>query len=211
MNFQELAAKLKNIEEGSDAPVEECGEMPMAVMHSEPPKQQDNVTMNVSMNGQGPNGIKDLMSILRNIENGGNVDAEPEMHDEPLIGSAEPMSARGGCGDRAPYRACVGSTREGDVDPPAGRSGGESRAVSEQEKTAGSSNRGSPGPVDFAMYSSAFFRVWRISSRQHGSLYRLRLSLSPRGVNTRNMAESDCVENCGSGGRRSMTIETPTL
>ena len=93
MNFQELAAKLKNIEEGSDAPVEECGEMPVAVMHSEPPKQQDNVTMNVSMNGQGPNGIKDLMSILRNIENGGNVDAEPEMHDEPLIGSAEPMSA----------------------------------------------------------------------------------------------------------------------
>ena len=126
--------------------------------------------------------------------------------------SAEPIRARGGRGHWAPYRLGVGSSREGDdVDPPAGRSGGESRAVSEQEKTAGSSNRGSPGPVDFAMYSSAFFRVWRISSRQHGSLYRLRLSLSPRGVNTRNMAESDCIEDCGSGGRRSMTLETPTL
>jgi len=47
--------------------------------------------------------------------------------------SAEPMRARGGRGHWAPYRTDVGSAREGDVDPPAGRSGGESRAVSEEE------------------------------------------------------------------------------
>jgi len=43
------------------------------------------------------------------------------------------MRAGGGRGHWAPYRACVGSAREGDVDPPAGRSGGESRAVSEKK------------------------------------------------------------------------------
>ena len=31
-------------------------------------KQQDSVNMNVSINGQGSNGIRDLMDILRNIE-----------------------------------------------------------------------------------------------------------------------------------------------
>ena len=47
--------------------------------------------------------------------------------------SAEPIRARGERGHWAPYRPGVGSSREGDVDPPAGRSGGESRAVSEEE------------------------------------------------------------------------------
>lgn len=113
MNFQDLLAKIKSIDESADmqaisAPpsepefpddgnaqlecgdkpmppkagkpglagddevligekeVDECGEMgPMAA-----PKQADNVTMNVSMNGSGPGGIADLMKILRNIEHG---------------------------------------------------------------------------------------------------------------------------------------------
>ena len=68
MNFQDLYQKIKNIEEGV-APVEECG-MPMSMPS---PGQQDSVTMSVNMNGNGSGGIKDLMNILKNIEQG----AEP--------------------------------------------------------------------------------------------------------------------------------------
>jgi hypothetical protein len=60
-----------------DDPVGECGSMPsMGPMSSMAPKQQDNVTMNVSMNGSGAGGIRDLMSILKNIEQGGSGDDE---------------------------------------------------------------------------------------------------------------------------------------
>lgn len=67
MNFQELYKRINNIDKGI---VAECGDMPGDMMH--PPKQQDNVTMNVSMNGSGTGGIKDLMDILKNIESGGH-------------------------------------------------------------------------------------------------------------------------------------------
>jgi hypothetical protein len=106
MNFQDLMQKIKDIDEGlegtdkftladqdveemgmaksnAETPlmgdVEECGGMPsMGPMSSMAPKQQDNVTMNVSMNGSGAGGIRDLMSILKNIEQGGG-DAEKDM------------------------------------------------------------------------------------------------------------------------------------
>ncbi len=51
-----------------DGSVEECGMSPM--MPPPAPKQQDNVNMNVSLNASGSGGIKDLMNILRNIEQG---------------------------------------------------------------------------------------------------------------------------------------------
>lgn len=51
----------------------ECGGM-MSSMSA--PKQSDSVTMNVSMNGSGAGGIKDLLDILRNIENSGGQDAD---------------------------------------------------------------------------------------------------------------------------------------
>jgi hypothetical protein len=96
MNFEQLMQKMKDIDEGqslpiaptkddqpgeagagaSDEGVEECGMMPMPSM---PPKQPDNVDMNVTMHGQGPGGIKDLMQILRNIESSDNKD--PHSHD----------------------------------------------------------------------------------------------------------------------------------
>jgi hypothetical protein len=66
MNFEDLMRKMKAIDEGQLA--EECGSMPIGI--SGPPEQQDNVTMNVSMNGSGAGGIRDLMSIIKNIENG---------------------------------------------------------------------------------------------------------------------------------------------
>ncbi len=46
----------------------ECGGM----MSSPAPKQSDSVTMNVSMNGSGAGGIRDLIGILRNIEQSGS-------------------------------------------------------------------------------------------------------------------------------------------
>lgn len=101
MNFNELYKKIKSLDEAiepkdelqggagasdecamsgssntplmGEEPVEECGgDMPGDMMH--PPKQSDSVTMNVSMNGSGAGGIKDLMQILRNIESGSNGD-----------------------------------------------------------------------------------------------------------------------------------------
>jgi hypothetical protein len=47
--------------------VDECG-MDMSPMGSS--KQQDNVTMNISMNGSGAGGIRDLMNLLRDLEDG---------------------------------------------------------------------------------------------------------------------------------------------
>jgi hypothetical protein len=57
-----------------DESLEECGPMgPMSSMTSmSPPKQSDSVTMNISMNGSGAGGIRDLMSILSNIEDAGH-------------------------------------------------------------------------------------------------------------------------------------------
>lgn len=105
MNLQDLMTKLRSIEEGAEvAPVHTDASAdsegiiiggPMGGMMGgmgsmvppEQPKQQDSVTMNVSMNGSGSGGIKDLMSILRNIENGQSAhhDAEHD-HSEPLLG-----------------------------------------------------------------------------------------------------------------------------
>jgi len=112
MNLQDLMTKLKSIDENAPpvAPVHtdgagavdsieaECG-MPIAIGGA--PKQQDNVTMNVSMNGSGAGGISDLMKILRNIEQSDNLD--PHQHDvskmfaqpghaEPLMGQEEEMA-----------------------------------------------------------------------------------------------------------------------
>lgn len=112
MNFNELFQKMREL----DAPVEEttsagsvasvstpmgekeideCGGdmMPMSM-----PKQQDNVSMNLSMNGSGAGGIRDLLDILRNLDDTGSDDGElgdliakmgkgDEGHKDVIIGS----------------------------------------------------------------------------------------------------------------------------
>lgn len=94
MNFADLLAKMKSIDENiqptdkqtpmdTDTGMEECGGMPMPSSMSAP-KQQDNVTMNVSMNGSGAGGIRDLMAILKNIEQAGD-DSEPDI----VVGTEE--------------------------------------------------------------------------------------------------------------------------
>jgi hypothetical protein len=62
--------------------MDECGSMDMMPSKPiEPVKQQDSVTMNVSMNGSGAGGIRDLMNILRNLES----KPEPDFPSEPSI------------------------------------------------------------------------------------------------------------------------------
>lgn len=74
MNFNELYRKIAEIDKKTtDDIVEECGMGPM----SSPMPQQDNVSMNVSMNGSGAGGIRDLMSILKNIEDTGEQEMMP--------------------------------------------------------------------------------------------------------------------------------------
>jgi hypothetical protein len=101
MNFQELMQRMAELdrpvsEESTveDVGVEECGMMPamssMSPMEDKP--QQDTVTMNVSMNGNGAGGIADLMAILRNIEEKGEADDEPMI----AIGGGDDMSAAQG-------------------------------------------------------------------------------------------------------------------
>ena len=101
MNFEELYKKIRAIDENAEvAPVHTDGTaeeegimiggplgMPgmLGMGHEEPPKQADNVTMNVSLNGSGAGGVKDLMKILRDIEDGPAADVGHD-DDEPLIG-----------------------------------------------------------------------------------------------------------------------------
>jgi hypothetical protein len=74
--------------------VDECGmpgmdNMPSGMMGA--PKQQDSVTMSVNMNGSGAGGIRDLMGILKNIEQAG--DSGPEQfgdRDMDVIVKKEP-------------------------------------------------------------------------------------------------------------------------
>lgn len=106
MNLQDLLTKLKRIDEGApvapvhtDGPAEKEGiiiggpmGLPGMMGHQDQPKQPDTVTMNVSLNGSGPGGVKDLMSILRDIESGvaHHSDHEPDhSHGEPLFGAEE--------------------------------------------------------------------------------------------------------------------------
>lgn len=83
MNLENLISKLKNIDEG----VVTIG----GPAHAEQPST---VTMNVSMNGSGADGIKSLMAVLRDIEHAeaGPMNSEPHHaqtqggEEEPLIG-----------------------------------------------------------------------------------------------------------------------------
>ena len=89
MNFQDLYKKIANIDGAVtestelEVPTEECGAMPMSMPSM--PKQSDSVTMSVNMNGSGSGGIKDLLNILKDIENGKPQD------DDKLLGNPGPI------------------------------------------------------------------------------------------------------------------------
>ncbi len=116
MNFADLYKKIAQIDEQvtavnpeateDDQPANECGgsmpsadqplmgeegmeECGMTSISSQPPKQSDSVTMNVSMNGSGAGGIRDLMAILKNIEDGSKSDADKLFGDEKEVNFGE--------------------------------------------------------------------------------------------------------------------------
>jgi hypothetical protein len=71
--------------------MDECGmpgmnNMPSGMMGMNTPKQADNVSMNVSMNGSGAGGIRDLMDILKDIQGG---DSHDHSDGDIVIGMGE--------------------------------------------------------------------------------------------------------------------------
>jgi len=71
----------KSEKEVDEAFIDECGtDMPSGMMGMRNPGQQDSVNMNVSLNAAGSGGIRDLMGILKNIE-----DADGDMGDPEVI------------------------------------------------------------------------------------------------------------------------------
>ena len=83
MNFTDLYKKVVEL----DNPLAECAECGNHPEQPEQPKQQDTVYMNVSLTGQGTNGIRDLMNILRNIDDAPS--QEPSHDDKIVIGDGD--------------------------------------------------------------------------------------------------------------------------
>ena len=87
------AAKVSTDAEKAKQPANEtCGDM-MALptlMGHDHPAQSNSVTMNVSMNGSGDGGIRDLMNILKGIENVGEPHADHDAVDVVFGGEMEP-------------------------------------------------------------------------------------------------------------------------
>ena len=93
MNFSDIYNKIKSIDEGQvPAEMEECGDtmsLPTELGHDHS-SQEDSVTMSVSMNGAGDGGIRDLMNILKGIENVGEPNADHDATDVVFGGDMEP-------------------------------------------------------------------------------------------------------------------------
>ena len=89
MNFSELYKKIADLDNRpmieSDT-VESCG----SPMGSSPIAQQDTVSVSVNMNGSGAGGIRDLMAILKNIEN-----TDGDMPDMPHMDMPTPGDMTG--------------------------------------------------------------------------------------------------------------------
>ena len=71
-------ADLRAKKEVDESLVDECGMMPSPMGSM---GQQDSISANISMNASGQGGIRDLMAILRNIENGGDDSHGGDDHD----------------------------------------------------------------------------------------------------------------------------------
>lgn len=98
MNFQDLLTKLKTLDESAN----ECGGSPSMAgaddllvgeehgdMGPMANRQSDSISMNVSINGSGAGGIKDLLDVLKNIEQGGGDKDVIVGMDEELTGGFE--------------------------------------------------------------------------------------------------------------------------
>jgi hypothetical protein len=92
-NFMSLYKQIRAIDEGQmPDEMEECGNMmalPTSMEHDHP-AQSDSVTMSVSMNGAGDGGIRDLMNILKGIENVGEPHGDHDATDVMFGSEMEP-------------------------------------------------------------------------------------------------------------------------
>ena len=79
----------------ADKEVDECGmpgmaNMPNGMMGN---RQPDSVTMNISMNGSGAGGLRDLMAVLRDIEDGSDShDHSSDMPNDDEEGNLDPSA-----------------------------------------------------------------------------------------------------------------------
>jgi hypothetical protein len=83
---ESVEENLEQLADEVEREMDECGMGSMSMPSMS--KQQDNVSMNVSMNGSGSGGIKDLMNILRNLEQG----SDSHDHDLGIGGDDSPKS-----------------------------------------------------------------------------------------------------------------------
>ena len=130
---------MQTLKEDGHKVVDECGmPMPLPAMGQSMP-QQDSVSMNVSMNAQGKNGIRDLMNVLKDIED--KVTSEPAHIQHPeddLVGKEVEID-----GPSNPVELDHGDHEEhGEhdvaiIDGEAGSQGAEEPAISAKEKIAG--------------------------------------------------------------------------
>jgi len=121
MNFEDLYKKIAALDEGtlpvaptkddggagaSDESIEECGDMmAMGGPAGMPQGQQDNVSMNINMSGQGSGGIRDLMNILRDIDNVGEPSSDKGPSPDDILFGVEEEFAN--AQDGAPEQATM--------------------------------------------------------------------------------------------------------
>ena len=91
MNFTELYKKINSLDKGIESPITECACEEMGPDESQ--KQQDNVNMNITINGQGAGGIRDLMDILRNINDKEDPTTPHDEHNDDSMIIGEPNIA----------------------------------------------------------------------------------------------------------------------
>jgi hypothetical protein len=145
MNFNDLYRKISAIDsaqvlkEDGHTKIEECGEMPGMMnmphgMPGMPQPQQDSVSMNVSMNASGKGGIRDLMNVLRNLEDtvgqssddhysplelpmDGEIEIDGPAHEIEI--DSEPFDSPDELGEPEHDLAVIDSDEEGEVGPTA--------------------------------------------------------------------------------------------
>lgn len=100
MDFKELMQKMQQIDEGIMPAVDECGDMPAAIIHSGQP-QEESLNMNLTINSKGADGIRELIDVLKGI--GSDTEPKDAPHDddsEIVIGDDYKNSVDGDEGSR---------------------------------------------------------------------------------------------------------------
>lgn len=85
MDFKAIYKQIRSIDEGIDN-MGECGMMPIS---AGPAGQSDSVNMNVSLNASGGGGIRELMNVLKNIDDvAAPQHGDSDEHEDPMFGDS---------------------------------------------------------------------------------------------------------------------------